>query len=980
MSSISDKSSPMLWRGLEELSSSAEIAEYLHREFAKDASIWGELDDETNRREFLKIMGASIALAGMPACTKMPQEKIYSFSGQENIAQGRLFFASSSSYRGYAKGVLVESHQGRPTKIEGNELHPASLGTTDIFTQAEILRLYDPQRSKGVLHFGEITSWEAFAEEIAAKLPALAQSQGEGLRILSGTTTSSILAHQISLLLKKMPKGKWHSYEPINGDNVLEGTKFAFGQDLRPIYFFDRARVVLSLDADFLGPNIAQQAYARQFIKRRKIQNGTITKQAFNRLYMIEPSVSLTGSMADHRIALKPSQMLGFATALALELGLRLEEKEAPLWTKAYKRQISIIAKDLIENAKESIVIAGEQQSPALHALSHAINNLLGNQNKTIEYIPPPEANACNQSASFKELVDDLNNNKVEVFLILGTNPAYASPKNFRFAELIKKAKLKIYLGLYEDETSYLCDWHLPESHFLESFGDLRAFDGTISFQQPLISPLYDTRTSSELLAIFLGMREQSSFKILKEYWTSNRLSEDVFLQALHDGLLRNSRFAATPAKLTKDWQIKTLKEQLPKNNLEISFKADPTVGDGVYSNISWLQELPKPILQLCWDNAALLSPKTAEKLGLKDEDKIELRLNDYHVEAPTLIVPGHPDDALTVHFGYGRTRSYLASGRGFSAFEIFNGNYFSTGVQIKNLHEKWELARTNLHYRMENRELILRGSLNDYLKDPSSIVPQSVRAPGPSLLPKRENADHAWAMVIDLNSCIGCNTCTIACQAENNIPVVGKAQVQKSREMHWIRVDRYYEGGIENPKTLFQPVPCMHCEKAPCELVCPTVATVHSSEGLNQMVYNRCIGTRYCSNNCPYKVRRFNFLQYADMKTPNMRLMYNPNVTIRSRGVMEKCTYCIQRIEEGRIKSRLENRDIKDGDITPACAQACPTEAITFGDKFDSSSKLAGLLKLPLNYSVLHELGTLPRTTYLAKLSNENPRWKKEG
>ena len=399
---------------------------------------------------------------------------------------------------------------------------------------------------------------------------------------------------------------------------------------------------------------------------------------------------------------------------------------------------------------------------------------------------------------------------------------------------------------------------------------------------------------------------------------------------------------------------------------------------DGRYSNNAWLQELPKPILQLCWDNAALISPKTAKRLKLSDEDKVELSLKDRQVAAPVLIVPGHSDDSVTVYFGYGRTRFGIADARGFNAYQLYSGeSYYSFGLTIRKLDEKWALARTHRHHSMEGRNIVRRGSIREFEKNPQSIVMNGAK-PLPSLLPKRENADHAWAMVIDLNSCIGCNTCTIACQAENNIPVVGKEQVQNSREMHWIRVDRYYEGEKENPRTFFQPVPCMHCEKAPCELVCPTEATNHSSEGLNQMVYNRCVGTRYCSNNCPYKVRRFNFLQYTNTKDAQLRLMNNPNVTVRSRGVMEKCTYCIQRIEKVRIKSKIENSKIKDGEITPACAQACPTEAITFGDKNDPQSRVASLIKSPLNYSLLHELGTVPRTTYLAKLY-DNLDWKKE-
>ncbi|HXW53375.1 MAG TPA: TAT-variant-translocated molybdopterin oxidoreductase, partial [Myxococcota bacterium] len=884
MSPLADDREQALWCSLDELSTSDSLKERFFREFPKEASIWAGLETEQSRREFLKLMGASFALAGIASCTKMPAEKIFPFTAEqsERLGYEKLFFASSSSFNGYAKGILVESHQGRPTKIEGNALHPASLGATDIFSQAEILSLYDPMRSKGVLHLGEISTWAAFEQQIASLSKEWQENLGEGVRILTNTVTSPTLANGLQSFLKQFARAKWHTYDVINSDFVAKGANMAFDQDLRPLYRFEQASVIVSLDADFLGPNKAQQAYARAFVERRKITNkDSMGRASFNRLYMVDSSVSLTGSCADHRIILKPSQMLGFALLLAKTLGLK-NLKEPPAWTKVHQKEINAIASDLLNNMSRCIVLAGDQQPPAVHVVTHAINDYLQNHGKTVIFIAPPEANKMMQAESLKDLIKDLSEGKVSTLVMLGTNPMYASPEIFGFAKNVAKAKLKIHFGLYENETSYLCEWHLPESHFLETFGDAKAFDGTVSLIQPLIAPLNDSRSASELLAILRGDAQTSSYKLLKNYWEEQGMSKAALEKAIHDGLIENVPSPSIKVRLRENWfsQIQGLEKS---DGLEISFKPDPTIWDGRYANNGWLQELPKPILQLTWDNAALLSPHTAKKLAIDDEDRIELRIKDRKVEAPALVIPGHPDDAITVYFGYGRTRATQTGiNRGFDAYKLFDGeSYFSKNIKIRKQNAKWELARTHVHYRMEDRQIVRRGDLKEYLKSPQSIVANQVKKS--SLLKNRLDARYAWAMVIDLTSCIGCNTCTIACQAENNIPIVGKAQVQNAREMHWIRVDRYYEGKSENPKTFFQPVPCMHCETAPCEVVCPTAATNHSREGINQMVYNRCVGTRYCSNNCPYKVRRFNFLHYADSKTRNFRLMYNPSVTVRS-------------------------------------------------------------------------------------------------
>lgn len=975
MSPINDRENAFQYVDIDELSQDKDFNERLVREFPHAASILVELTCEQKRRDFLKLLGASLALAGF-SCTKMPAEKIFAFNEDYHLLtkEDRLLYASSAPFLGYAKGIVVQSHQGRPTKIEGNALHPASLGTSDIHTQAQILNLYDPLRSKAVLHLGQASSFNSFKKYVKPLMAELKSKGGRGVRIVTETITSPTLANQMDLWLKELPYAQMLCCSPLSNDNVYKATMRSFGGNLDTLYDFSKARVIVSLDHDFLGPGIAQQNYAKAFMEHRNFKKEP--KEYINRLYMIESSISITGAAADHRIAVKPSEIYGLTRLLAYHLGVLPKEK-IPLSLEPWNKKIALIAKELLKNKSQSMVLAGDNQEVDVHVLVHAINEKLQNNNSTVSYIEPvPYQNMS--SISLEQLCDDLKKSQVTMLLIMSANPAYNTAKKFEFENLIKKAKTSIHLGLYENETAYHCQWHLPESHFLECFSDLRAFDGTVSMQQPLITPLYETRSALELLAFLLSGKDMSSYEILKSYWQGKGISDDVFEQSLHDGLIKNSSSPSLKITLNKK-AIDNIVPFVANKSLEMVFRPDPTIVDGRYANNAWLQELPKPILQLCWDNALILGPNTAKTLNLKDEVDVLIEVSNRKVKAPVLIVPGHPENCMTAYFGYGRKKAGVGSDLGYDAYEIFDGTeYFAKDIAIKKLPSVSLLARTNKHHRMEHRHLVRWGSLLEFKNNKEAIVPKHLRAQEPSLLPDRLSSSYAWAMVIDLSSCIGCNTCSIACQAENNIPVVGKEQVYKSREMHWLRVDRYFEG-TNNPRTFFQPVLCMQCEKAPCELVCPTAATNHSQEGLNQMVYNRCVGTRYCSNNCPYKVRRFNFFQYSDMTSSLLKLRSNPQVTIRSRGVMEKCTYCVQRIEATRIIAEKENRKIHDKEIVPACAQACPTQAITFGNKNDSNSEVANLRANELNYSLLNELGTMPRTTYLAKIVNSNPRLKEE-
>jgi len=961
-------------------------------------------EDTVSRRRFLQFVGASIALSGIASCTKMPPEKIIPYIiAPENLIPGQpQYFATAYQLSGYSKGVLAESHEGRPTKLEGNPKHPTNQGKSDIFMQAELLQLYDPDRVKTVTHLGEISTWEEFTQTILVEKSKWDTNQGEGVRILTGHATSPTLLEDFRKFFKLYPKARIHEYEPINDRMVRTATKAVFGQELIPQYDLSRAKVVLSVDADFLGPGPGQEVYARDFTAARKSVRATHTtatpttkkhdkESSFNRLYVIETSISTTGAYADHRWSVRPSQLLDTLLTLSNLIGMRSISKPNANPNPETSTWLQSIAEDLKAHSGSSLILAGPQSEAAIQALAFAINQHLGNLGKTLRFTRPFESTTNltpkSQSHTLLELSEDMAIGKVTSLLILGGNPVYDAPATLRFKERLNLVPLIIRFGMYTDETAYHSHWVLPESHFLEAWGDGRSIDGTVTLQQPLISPLYATRSGIEVFSILNGDLGRTGADAVRNYWQS-QFSD----QRLQEGFLVTPPLPHVIPSFIRGWEStvtspvhKTQSKSVqspPKNILEAVFKPDPTIWDGRYSNNGWLQELPKPILQLTWDNAVVISPETAKILDLEDEDEVELKIENHLERAPILQVPGHANGTATLYLGYGRTRAgRVGSNHGYNAYALqdHRSPWFATALEIRKTGNKLELATTHMHSNMEGRDLVIHSELETFRKHPSTIVSNELKTTQPTILAEYPYNEEAWAMVIDLTACIGCNTCSIACQAENNIPFVGKDQVRRAREMHWIRIDRYFHGDKVNPKIYFQPVPCMHCENAPCEQVCPTEATNHSTEGLNQMIYNRCVGTRYCSNNCPYKVRRFNFLKYSNYnvtsKNNNILLMYNPDVTVRSRGVMEKCTYCIQRIQEVRIQSELKDRAIKDGEILTACQQACPTEAIIFGNQNDAKSQVAQLQALPHDYKLLNELGTKPRTTYLALIRNPNPK-----
>ncbi len=1044
------------WRGLEELAQTDAFLDAVAREFPRAASEWS---DPIGRRRFLKLMAASLALAGIgtsPGCYEHPQGKLVPYpQAPEEIIPGRpLYFATAMPARGgYGVGVLALSREGRPIKVEGNPDHPASLGATDVFTQASVLDLYDPDRSRNVTFAGEISSWGAFDARLQAVLTSR-QQDGRGLRLLTGPITSPTAAGQLADLRKRFPNMVWHQHDPMEPVNTRGAARLAFGAPLRPIYDFGPARVILSLGSDFLFEEPLSVRYAREFVNGRRVRAG---RAAMNRLYVVEPTMTLTGSMADHRLPLGSRDLHALAAAVARGVGVAVPDASAPPLPPRYRPWIDAFVADLRQpsDGGPTLVVAGESQPPAVHLLAHAINDALGNIGKTVRFLDPV---AMEGAESLEPLVADMNAGQVDALLILGVNPAYSAPADVSFADALARlsnarregelANFTARLGSHDDETSFRCQWHLPEAHYLEAWSDVRAYDGTISLIQPLIAPLYGGRTQIELLQSLLGRGQRTGMEVLQAHWRS--LTGEAAFQAwwiatLQKGIVAGSTLEPrTPPAVRRD----ALANPPPTSagGVEVLFRPDPTVWTGEYANNPWLQETPKPFTKLTWDNAVLINVRMAQSLGadgtpLKDGDVVRVTYRGRAIEAPVLVLPGQADNVATLHLGYGRERMGRVAMddtvvRGFNAYLLraadrpwgdAGATLERTGgwrqiVVTRNHHAMDELAglpgekpslkphsilaprMSDDEVELHNRKIVRVATLAEFRDDPEVIhkaARENEKKPLLSLYPGWDY-EHGfqWGMSIDQTACIGCNACMVACQAENNIPVVGKAEVARQREMHWIRIDSYFGGAVENPLVVHQPVPCMHCENAPCEVVCPVGATTHSDEGLNEMTYNRCIGTRYCSNNCPYKVRRFNFLLYSNYDDPSVRLRYNPDVTVRSRGVMEKCTYCVQRIDQTRIHAEKEVLDLEElarhaadpderdrllhrarereqeivNTLQTACQQACPTNAIIFGNIRDPQAGVTRLKAQPHDYSLLAELTTKPRTTYLGRITNPNP------
>ncbi|AKU92814.1 TAT-variant-translocated molybdopterin oxidoreductase [Vulgatibacter incomptus] len=978
------------WRSLDQVEGTKEAQDFLRREFPEGAS---ELLDPVSRRSFLSLMGASVALAGLTGCRR-PVEKIVPLSRRPEDTLPGLpqFYATTMAVSGMVTGLVVEAHDGRPTKIEGNRLHPASLGGACSFEQGAVLGLYDPDRTVRVLEGGVDSTWTSYDVFWNERLAELRKNDGRGLLVLHEASTSPAFAAMVAKLRAALPEATIAEWDPIGDDETVAASRLAFGEALQPVYRLEHADSIVAVDADLFGSSAFHLRYSRDWAARRQPD----APGGMNRLWAIEPVFTVTGGTADHRLRVRAGEVGPFLRALAAELqknGVDVPAGIAAPSDAFPQKFVKALARELAAKRGRSVVAVGAHQPAGIQAIGFAINEALGNVGETVSYAPVANAPDQRRVVQLSAAAKSLEAGQVDTLVILGGNPAYDAPVELGFSAAMAKAKHKIHLAVAPNETSQLADWTIPETHFLEEWGDAVALDGTYSVVQPLVAPLWDGRSKIEILAQIAGAPKKG-FDIVHGAFLAEKGTEADWRKALHDGVVEGNQLrSATVDGAAIAGAVRTIvaPPAASPGSLDLVFVADNKVLDGRFANNGWLQELPDPMTKLTWSNAAMVSPDTAKVLGLETNEMVRIEVGGRTLDAGVWVQPGLAENTVAIALGYGRTHAgRVGNGRGFDSYKLRTADtlWSATGAKVGRIAGTALLPTTQNHQSMEGRPLVREGTVSEYTENPAFARQMVKHPPLLALWKQHEYVGQQWGLAIDLNSCVGCNGCMIACQAENNIPVVGPEQVRMGRQMHWIRIDRYFastnaenDRDLSEPQVVHQPVTCMQCENAPCENVCPVAATVHSKDGgLNDMVYNRCIGTRYCSNNCPYKVRRFNFFDYHHVGgegeiTAVRELAFNPDVTVRTRGVMEKCTYCIQRINVGKRDAKLRGQEkVPDGAITPACAQACPTEAITFGDINDPNSRVSKLKAQPRNYEMLGELNVQPRTSYLARIRNPNP------
>ena len=963
------------WRSLEELAETPEFAAMVEHHAPRFRDIVNAFD----RRRFLQLMAASLALGGLSACgpEANPRQLLPYVEEPENIVPGRnRFYASALTLDGYATGVLVAHQMARPIKVEGNPDHPASLGAASAIMQASILQLYDPRRAQTIVGDGQIATWEAFVSTLHARRGALMERKGEGLRVLTGAISSPSLTAQLTKLQQQYPQMRWHQWEALHRDNELAAAGASFGRPVNRMFDLGKADRIFGIESDLISATPGWLAYARQFAAARR---PTETGGTMNRVYAIESTPTLLGAKADHRLPMRPDDIANSVRFVAASLGDGPQEwaqqnNGRAAWLKA-------LADDLAAHKGRALVHVGREQPAEIHVLADAINGALGAFGNTVRLTAPILAHSGAMRQSMAELVQDMAAGKVDTLVMLGVNPVYDAPVDLDFAAALRRVPFSVALALYDDETTRASTWRIPATHEYEAWGDARAFDGTVTIQQPQVRPLYDGHSAHQIVALLLGDFISDDYKRVRDYWQSRAQQENrgdfegFWHEALRVGVVPNT--AEAPLSLTPKTVIATqpAAQTEQQNGLVALFRPDEGTWDGRYAHNPWLLEMARAFTRLTWDNAALVAPSTAQRLGLKTSDVVEIAIEQTKLKAPVYVLPGQAPDCITLPLGWGRAAGGLGVGAGFNAYRVRRGAdaWLAAITSINKTGEVYRLATTQNQDRVLGRDLIREATLEQFNNDPHSVVK---KGKADSLYPPFDYSGRAWAMAIDLNSCIGCQACAIACQAENNVPIVGKDQVLDQRIMHWLRIDRYYSGSADAPDVAFEPMPCMHCENAPCEVVCPVHATVTDHEGLNLMIYNRCVGTRFCSNNCPYKVRRFNFYAYAAANERPAQ-SWNPEVSVRGRGVMEKCSYCLQRIRTVQIAANRDGRPIHDGEIVTACQQSCPTQAIVFGDRNDRDSAVAKRKAAPTDYVLIGELNTRPRTSYAALIRNSNPAIK---
>jgi MoCo/4Fe-4S cofactor protein with predicted Tat translocation signal len=990
------------WKSLNDLNKDPEFEQKKYREFSEGAS---ELTDSTSRRSFIKLLGGAVGLAGLSGCVtgiRKPHVKIRPYAKKvEHLVPGNpLYYATSFSINNQVHGVLAETFEGRPVKIEGNPTYSKTSSSSTVFQQSSVLDLYDPDRLSSPVSLGKDSTIGAFADWILSKRKHYKKTAGKGIGVLIESSMSVTFHRILNHLIQQYPELKLYRYEPVNSDLQRNGLIELTGLDVKPVYLFKKADVVVSLSADFLGGIFNKQKYISEFSERRDPD----IKGNLNRLYSFEERFSVTGFKADHHFPVKRSEIKLIASQLLFEVAHRIGFELAPVCNVKNEKvdldyidnkKISIIADDLVKNRGRGLVVVGDAVDSDVHKIAFLLNDILGNNNKTVKYnrfnFDTHSYSKISNLNSITSLVEDLDSYLIEDLYIFGGNPVYNAPGKYEFNKSISKAENRIHLTERQNETSLYCNWVLPRLHYLESWNDFIDYEGVTSIAQPVIKRIVDGYTDNELLNLLFSTYK-SDYSLIKHTWSY--LSASKWKYSLHNGFVFKKGLTRYPS--VKHYINLDLTEENYKS-FEIMLYPDYTVYDGRYSNNGWLQELPDPVSKLVWGNAAFISYRTAKMLNLKDGDVVKITLKDKNIEIPVMVSPGNANYSISIPMGYGKnTDTKIENGIGVEAFSVFEDDSFyhqnKDDVVIVKLNRNEKLASTQEHGFMEGRPHVRFATVTEYEKN-KNFANEMVEVPYDKSLWKAHDysSGYQWGMAVDLSKCISCNVCITSCQAENNIPIVGKDEILNGREMHWLRTDRYYEGDVETPKALTQPVACLHCENAPCEQVCPVAATVHDDEGLNVMVYNRCVGTRYCADNCPAKVRRFNFFDYHQrnphsvkkdkfhlfdyVREPakTMAKQFNPDVTVRMRGVMEKCTYCIQRIKKGTQSADNEDRQVNDGEVLTACQQACPANAIEFGNILDEKSKVSKSRKNKRNYTILDQLLLKARTTYLAAINNPN-------
>jgi MoCo/4Fe-4S cofactor protein with predicted Tat translocation signal len=947
------------WRSFDELARDPRFLARAAREFP---SLAGALEGPQNRRQVLKLMAAGLALAGLGGCDSGEPPGVLIppvLPPREAITPGNNMYATASVLSGYAAGVLVRHDVGRPIKVEGNPAHPASLGATDAIAQAEILGFYDPDRGMPMARDGVPQDWQSLQMALAAQRDHLAQTHGDDFRILTGSVTSPTLARQFADLLKRYPAMRWHQWEPVSRDAVRAGAIMAYGKPVEIVPNLAAADIVLAIDSDLLSSAPGHVRFARDFVSRRNPARDA----RLSRIYAVEPTPTLIGAVADHRFIAGPRELQRIVLALADGVLHGTPVSGVPGW-------VGAAVSDMQAHRGHVFIHVGPHQPAETHALVHAMNEALGGRGSTYELIDPVEVEPTDQGQSLRDLVNDMHGGRVQSLVIIDSNPVFTAPRTLGFGDAVQRVPFSLALTIEPNETSRQVHWSLPQAHPYEDWSDARAFDGTATILQPQAQPLYGGTSPHRLLGLFADFDAPGALDQVRQTW---RAAFNNFDQDWHDslaaGVIANTASGASDVKLRPE-AAQARPPEPPGSSATLLFRPDPYLWDGRFANNAWLQELPRPLTKLTWDNPLLISPEQGRRLKVKNGDRVVVSVGDARLELPAWIMPGQAADCAVALLGFGR--SVVGTVGESTGFDVYQLTGRTEAPELRKGEGGERLASTEHHNPMLARDegFARHGTLADFQKDPHFLADHEQT---PSLYRWKPPGPAAWGMSIDLNSCIGCNACVVACMAENNIPVVGKQEVILEREMHWLRIDRYYEGGADNPAVYFQPVLCMHCEQAPCEVVCPVGATVHDHEGLNVMVYNRCIGTRFCSNNCPYKVRHFNFFGFShtEHRPPVAR---NPEVTVRGRGVMEKCTFCLQRIAAARIVADAENRPVGGNEVRTACQAACPTQVFTFGNMAEPDADVLERKRSPLAYALLAEQNTHPRVTYEAKITNPNP------